>query len=178
VEYTLEVVDALPERGVATSPFEDTLDKIIGLHNDPEQRAKLYEEDGATPKWILIGRYDHSTAAGAASNVLGQRHGKDPSVEGWDFAARRIDTGDKTGLFVRYDPTRIVPGAKERWEQSEKDRKERLAKAREEKKRKEAQDANKAPENTTNSTAPSPAPTAPVPPAPSPQPTAPRPPQG
>jgi len=134
VEYTLEVVDALPERGVGGSPFDDMLDKIIAIHDNAETRGQLFEKDGTTPKWVLIGRYEHSTAAGAAANVLGHRHGKNPTVEGWDFAARRIDDGDKTGLFVRYDPTRIVPGAKEAWEKSEVDRKVKLAKAREAKK--------------------------------------------
>lgn len=139
VQYTLEVVDELPEKGSVTSPFDTSLDQIIEKWNSDE-RDVLLDGDG-NAKWVLIGRYDNSTAAGAAANVLGQRHGKSPNVEGWDFAARRIDGGEKTGLFVRYDPNRIVPGAKEAWEKSETERKAKLAAAREAKKAKEAAEA-------------------------------------
>jgi hypothetical protein len=164
VDYTLEIVDELPDRPFRTSPLEDSLDKIIAIYNDTPE--KLKDKDG-NARWVVIGRYDNSTAAGAAANVLGQRHGKSVNVEGWEFTTRRIDEGDKTGLFVKYTPESIVPGAKDEWESKEKARKASLAEKRAAKKAAETSGTSGAPASASGaagnqpqnaSPAPSPAP--------------------
>lgn len=163
VDYTIEIVDELPERPFKASPLEDSLDKIIAIHNETPE--KLKDKDG-NAKWIVIGRYDQSTAAGAAANVLGQRHGKNVNVEGWEFTTRRIDEGNKTGLFVKYTPEAVVPGAKEEWARTEKERRAKLEANRAAKKAAEGQASNQ-----DNKGAQAGSGQAPSAPAPSPSPT-------
>ena len=115
VDYTLEIVDDLPERASAnrTRPLEDQL-------------AKIKENEKAVGKWVRIGNYTVGSAATAAANVLRQRHGDKPAVEGWDFRTVRTDTNEdeppRTGLYARFDPGRIVAGEAEAFAQREKDR--------------------------------------------------------
>lgn len=115
VAYTLEVVDELPEGGrpggSGQSPLEVQLEKVV---------KAVQEDTSKRGKWMLIGRYGKPTAGGAAANVLRIRHGRDMSVEGFEFAVRPLGGGtDDRGLFVRYDDTKIVDGAKAEHERSE-----------------------------------------------------------
>lgn len=127
VNYTLEVVDDLPEpQTVRRSPLEDALDAI-----------KAKEE--VHGRWVKIGEYENGTAASAAANVLRQRHGGSSAVEGWTIQPKRFDKeqadGSKlplTGLFVRFTPDQIVDGAREEWDRKEAERKAALDKARKE----------------------------------------------
>lgn len=117
VQYGLEIVDDLPDPVVVRhSPLEDALEKIV---EDPKFHGK----------WVRIGEYDNGSAASASSNVLRQRHGGNPTVEGFTFQAKRFNkmekVGDKdievpkTGLFVKYTPAAIVQGAREEWDRKE-----------------------------------------------------------
>lgn len=128
VEYTLDILDGdLPPAGHGggngggnrTSPLELKLDELKG-------------REDAHGKWVLIGKYGKATAAGAAANVLRIRHGRNANAEGFEFAYRKIDQDGShvNGLFVRYDPEKIVPGAKEAHEEAEVKRVAELAAAR------------------------------------------------
>lgn len=114
VSYELEIVDDLPEYEITRrSPLEDALDSI-------REKAEYHD------KWVRIGSYDKGTAASAASNVMRQRHGGSAAVEGFVFQAKRYDEvaedgskTPKTGLFVKFAPNQIVPGARNAWDKSE-----------------------------------------------------------
>lgn len=121
VNYTLEVVDDLPEpQTVRRSPLEDALDAIKA-------------NDQFHGKWVKIGEYENGTASSAAANVLRQRHGGSSAVEGWTIQSKRFDKeqadGSKvpmTGLFARYTPDQIVDGARAEWDRKEAERKAAL----------------------------------------------------
>lgn len=125
VQYGLEIVDDLPDPLPITrhSPLEDNLEAIVA-------DAKYHD------KWVRIGEYDKATAAGASCNVLRQRHGGNPTVEGFLFQAKRFNKDEtvdgkvvqipKTGLFVKFNPTAIVPGASEEWDRKELERVNRI----------------------------------------------------
>jgi hypothetical protein len=127
VDYELVVYDELPPRSGGAggrSVLKEQLEKII-----------------ATPEWIgkpvQIGLYTKGTAATAAKNVLQQRHGRGPAVDGWKFETRRVpDREDpeaemKMGLFAVYTPDAVVDGAKGAHELAEKRRKANLKEKRE-----------------------------------------------
>lgn len=137
VEYTLDILEGdLPPAGHGgggggnrTSPLELKLEELKG-------------REDAHGKWVLIGKYGKATAAGAAANVLRQRHGRNANAEGFEFAYRKIDDGNGShinGLFVRFDPTKVVPGAMEQHVADEAKRVAELAEAR---KAREAAEAN------------------------------------
>lgn len=136
VEYTIEEYEGeppVPQLGRHGSPIEAKLEEV-------QQREDLHG------KWVSIGIYDKNTACSSAANVLRQRHGRTPAVEGWDFRSVRDKTKekpDRTKLVVRYTPDQIVEGAKEGHEAAEKERLRKIEEARvireQEKARKEAQ---------------------------------------
>lgn len=129
VDYTLEVVDELPPKsqggGGGRSVLEDQLTTIIN--------TSAYHK-----KHVRIGRYNKGTAATAAKNVLQQRHGRTNVVDGWSFATRRLTEGlapdaqAEVGLFAKYDPEVMIPGAKELHDKAEVERKRKLEVARQE----------------------------------------------
>ena len=131
VNYTLEIVDELPAGmprggGRGSSPLNDQVSKV---------KAKVDEMgDEAKDRWMLIGRYGKPTAAGAAANVLRQRFGRSQEADGLEFAVRPIDGGQTRGLFVRYNPDKIVPGALDEHRRSEESRIKALAERRDERK--------------------------------------------
>lgn len=111
VDYSLEVVDDLPEDSFARrSPLEDQLDKIVAdksLHG----------------RFVRIGNYANGSAASAAANVLRKKHGDSAIVEGWTVRTKRANVVEKdhegnditvprTGLFVKHEPDAVVDGAK------------------------------------------------------------------
>lgn len=107
VNYTIEFVDELPggeNLDTRRSPIEDNLAAIVA-------------NTDAHGRWVLIAQYGKPTAAAAAANVLRQKHGRDISVEGWEFTNRKTtdtESGNTfNGLYVRYNPDAIVAGAKE-----------------------------------------------------------------
>lgn len=122
VDYTLEIVDDLPDLDVQRrSPLTDQINKII---NTPASHNHF----------VRIASYANGSAASAAANVLRQKHGDTEAVEGWTFRPRRADreiTNEdgsttmepRTGLFARYNPDAVVPGAKEDWDVRLKERK-------------------------------------------------------
>lgn len=126
VDYTLEIVDDLPDMEVQRrSPLTDQLERIVAT---PDSHGKF----------VRIASYANASAASAAANVLRQKHGKTESVDGWTIRPKRSDRTDpetgaiepRTGLFVRYNPDAIVPGAKEEWVLAVKQHKEDLASKR------------------------------------------------
>ena len=105
VNYTLEIVDDLPELEVARrSPLED-------------QIAKIVDTDEAHGRFVRIASYANGSAASAAANQLRKRHGDTESVDGFTIRTKREmdDNGGepRTGLFVRFNPNAIVPGGHE-----------------------------------------------------------------
>jgi hypothetical protein len=121
VDYTLEIVDDLPDLDVQRrSPLEDQIEKII---TEPRSHGKF----------VRIGSYANGSAASAAANVLRKRHGDKSAVEGFDIRVRRADKDGepRTGLFVRFNPDAVIPGAREDFEKRMQDRDDTLAKKRE-----------------------------------------------
>lgn len=121
VDYTLEIVDDLPDMTVTRrSTLEDQIDRIVAT-------------EASHGKVVRISSYANGSAASAAANVLRQRHGDKPAVDGFFIKPARYEANDgkwRTGLFVKYDPSVIVPGERERFEQRMKDREARNAQKR------------------------------------------------
>lgn len=103
VKYETLVMDDLPERPPRGSQIEEKL-------------AEIKADTAARGKYACIAQYGQPTAATAAANILRKRHGK-PEVAGWWFGTRKVklegESEERTGLFVSYDPSRIVAGAAE-----------------------------------------------------------------
>ena len=125
VDYDFEVVDDLPTRSYMggngqgrPSILEAQLDKVVA-------------DDSLHNKWVRIGKYGKPTAATAAKNVLQQRHGRTESVHGFAFATRRLPPDNQAaGLFVKYNPGSVIPGAYDAHVNNEKERAVRLEQAR------------------------------------------------
>lgn len=110
VDYSLEVIEGdLPESSsVRHSPINDNLKQI-------EEKTEIHG------KWVRIGGYANGSAASAAGNVLRQKRGRDATASGWSFTTKRIDDS-LTGLFAKFTPDAIVPGAMESHVAAEKAR--------------------------------------------------------
>lgn len=108
VDYTLEVVEDLPDiEIIRRSPLNDQIEKIL---------AKDAAGENDRSKFSRISSYANGSAASAAANVLRQKLGDKPAVGGFLVATKRYDTDDgkpRTGVFVKYDPSLIVPGEHE-----------------------------------------------------------------
>lgn len=91
VDYELEMYDELPDRPGRQSPIKEAI-------------AKIQASPPPAGKWVCIAKYGNGSAATAAANVLRQKLGHVKEVAGWQFATRRVDNGDRTGLFVSYNP--------------------------------------------------------------------------
>lgn len=116
VDYTLEIVDDLPDLAVQRrSPLEDQIEKIV-------------EEPRSHGKYVRIGSYANGSAASAAANVLRKRHGDKAAVDGFEIRVKRADKDGqpRTGLFVKYDPKSIIEGEREAFEQRLKIREEKV----------------------------------------------------
>lgn len=118
VDYTLEVVDDLPEIAIQRrSPLNDQIDSIVA---DEEKHGK----------YVRIGSYANGSAASAAANVLRKKHGDKAIVDGFEIRVKRTDVEGgvpRTGLFVKYDPSLIVPGEREMFEKRLQAREEKVA---------------------------------------------------
>lgn len=120
VNYTLEVVDDLPDLDVPRrSPLEDQIEKIMG-------------ESRVHGKYVQIGDYANGSAASAAANVLRKRHGDKAAVDGFEVRVRRADRDGqpRTGLFVKFAPEQIIPGEREAFEQRMKAREAKVEQRR------------------------------------------------
>lgn len=120
VNYTLEVVDDLPDLDVQRrSPLEDQIEKIVG-------EARVHG------KYVQIGDYANGSAASAAANVLRKRHGDKAAVDGFEVRVRRSDKDGqiRTGLFVKYDPQSMIPGEREEFDKRAKAREAKIAERR------------------------------------------------
>lgn len=125
-----QVVEQLPPRasggGGGASPYEPLLEKVA---------AKVKAGEIKPGAAVLLARFRVASAAGAAANVLRQRHGRDEKVEGWTFTTRKLEqeAGEaerRTGLFAMFNPKAVVAGAKEEHEKAEAERKRKLADAK------------------------------------------------
>jgi hypothetical protein len=117
VNYTLEVVDDLPDLDVQRrSPLEDQIEKIVA-------------ESRVHGKYVQIGDYANGSAASAAANVLRKRHGDKATVDGFEVRVRRADRDGqpRTGLFVKYDPEQIIDGERAEFDKRMKAREEKVA---------------------------------------------------
>ena len=127
VDYELVVVEELPPKSPRGGGRESVLEN---------QLAAIVENTAWHGRHVRIGKYAKGTAATAAKNVLQQRHGKAPAVEGWAFATRRLTEGveadatPEVGLFAKFTPELVIEGAKALHEAAEKERKRRLAEAK------------------------------------------------
>jgi|SRR5215510_6634466 len=120
VNYTLEVVDDLPDLDVQRrSPLEDQIEKIMG-------------EPRVHGKYVQIGDYANGSAASAAANVLRKRHGDKAAVDGFEIRVRRADRDGqpRTGLFVKYDPASIIDGERQSFNQRMAAREAKVAERR------------------------------------------------
>lgn len=87
---------------------------------------------------VCIAAYGKKTAASAAANVMRQRYGRTATVRGLEFASRKVvveidgEQVERFGLWVTYDPSRIIEGHRELHEQEYAERQKRnRAQARE-----------------------------------------------
>lgn len=93
--YEIEVFEELPPAPPRQSKLVEVLDKVKELpHGKP----------------VLIKKFDSAQKATGTANHLKVRWGSKPDAYGFSFKTRRID--DKHhGLFVIYEPHKIVEGA-------------------------------------------------------------------
>ena len=134
VDYTLEIVDDLPDIEVQRrSPLEDQIDRIV-------------QTPASHGKYVRIGSYANGSAASAAANVLRKRHGDKAAVDGLELRVKRTESDGvpRTGLFVKYDPEQIIPGERELFEKRLNDREAKVAAKRAE--REAAKDSETKPE--------------------------------
>jgi hypothetical protein len=127
VDYTLEVVDDLPEIVITRrSPLTEAIDGIV----ESDSQGTLDRS-----KFTRIGSYANGSAASAAANVLRKKYGDKIGVSGFEIRAKSTDKDGarRTGLFVKYDPSLIVPGERELFEKRQVARDEKNAKRRAEK---------------------------------------------
>lgn len=139
VNYTLEIVDDLPESELARrSPLED-------------QIATIVSTEDAHNRFVRIASYANGSAASAAGNQLRKRHGDTEAVDGFTIRTKReaAENGapHRTGLFVRFNPSAIVPGGREDFEKRTKAREARNVERRE---AREAEAADAATKGKTN----------------------------
>lgn len=138
VDYTLEIVDELPEfKATQRSPLEDQIEKIVA---EPRSHGKF----------VRIGSYANGSAASAAANVLRKRHGDKQSVDGFAIRPVRVDGPDgqpRTGLFVNYDPKQIVAGERELFDKRLADREAKIKTRRAERDAEKAAAKAAAPDN-------------------------------
>lgn len=134
VRYDTIVMDDLPERAVHGSKIEEG---VTAVKNDP----------ALVGKFVCIAQYAQPTAATAAANILRKRHGWE-SVAGLWFGTRKVPgqngDPDRTGLFVSFDPAKVVPGEAEK-HAAQKAERERTAAAKRAEKAKEKGGKGKAP---------------------------------
>lgn len=135
VKYETIVVDDLPERPPRGSQIEEKL-------------AEIKANTALNGKYACIAQYAQPTAATAAANILRKRHGK-PGANGWWFGTRKVkvpgEDTERTGLFVSYDPTKIVEGELAKHEAEKAERDKAAAAKREAKKAEKAKAATRTP---------------------------------
>lgn len=128
VKYEIIVVEDLPERPARNSQIEEKLAEVQG-------------DTALVGKYVCIAQYAQQTAATAAANILRKRHGQ-PEANGWWFGTRKVKVNgedtERAGLFVSFDPRRVVAGEREKHEaekaQREKANRAKLAAKKAEKK--------------------------------------------
>jgi hypothetical protein len=120
VDYTLEVVDDLPDLEVQRrSPLKDQISRIT---NTP----------GSHGQFVRIASYANGSAASAAANGLRKELGDTEIVDGWTVRTRRSDqevngvVEPRTGLFVRFNPDAVVPGERDAFNTRMKERAAKL----------------------------------------------------
>lgn len=108
VSYELEEWDALPEkepgqRGERSSALTRNIETIV--------------EKNLVNKPLCIAKYANRSGAPSAIGTLRKRYGGNIKVQGFEFAIRRVnmEVGGQSvkgyGLFVTYDPSKVVAGA-------------------------------------------------------------------
>src|SRR5262245_49046099 len=137
VQYgEVAVADSMPSGGGRKSPLYGLVDAIVA------------DED----KWRsarCIAHYAEKTAAGGAADVLRGKFGRKIEDGGLEFAVRKVnvrdaegDVHERHGLWVYYDPDKIVPGQMDAHVANEKAKAKRANdKAKAKKMEKEAQAA-------------------------------------
>lgn len=94
-EFELVQFDELPPAPPRTSKLSETLEKVKTFpHGKP----------------VLIKEYETPTAATGSANHLKLRWGSKPDAYGFSFKTRKVREGIH-GLFVIYEPKKIVDGA-------------------------------------------------------------------
>jgi hypothetical protein len=124
-ELVIEEMEFLPPSPGRTSKLQANLEVIKNEHPG---------------KWMVAAKYDKAGAASAAASTLRAKFGP-AEANGWSFATRSIESGNRTALFVNFDPSKIEPGKAEAWDRV---RAEREAKRLEKKAEKEKSQAKKA----------------------------------
>jgi|SRR5215471_9359045 len=94
-DYEIQVFDELPPAPPRQSKLVEVMDQVKELpHGKP----------------VLIKRFDSAQKATGTANHLKIRWGNKPDAYGFKFLTRRIDDSHH-GLFVIYEPDKIVDGA-------------------------------------------------------------------
>ncbi len=114
-ELGIEEMEFLPPRPGRTSKLGELLDQIKA-------------DETKHNKWLVVAKYEKNGAASAAASTLRAKFG--PAVaNGWEFAVRTIEEGNRSAMFVRYQPSVINPVETEAYARVRAEREEkRLAK--------------------------------------------------
>jgi hypothetical protein len=95
--YELQVFDELPAAAPRASKLADVMEEV---------------KTKPVGKPILLKRFPSASAATGTANHLKLRWGANSDAYGFKFVTRKIDA-DNHGVFVTYNPDKIVPGAKD-----------------------------------------------------------------
>jgi hypothetical protein len=107
VIYGFEEYMELPEtQRAGGSLLEDALTKI---------KEDVIAGTKKSDAFYKIGDYRVGSACTSAATQLRRRHG-DAFVEGFTFASRKLESG-RRGLFVNYNPEKVVEGGRAVWDE-------------------------------------------------------------
>ena len=107
------VADEMPEGAGRTSPLYGLV-REIAANEDKWQKA------------VCIAHYAEKQPASGAANQLRAKFGRKIEDSGYTFAVRLVnvrkdgETAERHGLWVYYDPNKIVPGEMEKHVENER----------------------------------------------------------
>lgn len=111
VEYTPDNdwTDSIPELDMSNRGRKGVYERLV---NDVTEAVK--KDSKLAKQWKPIARYGNSGSAQGAVMTLRAKYGRTAAEQGYQFVTRRI--GDKSAVFVNFNPSAIVEGEKDRAE--------------------------------------------------------------